>query len=205
MTILGTPTADSPGPVPSPRDGPTATRPEDFSAFVAAAGPSLLRTAWLLTGDAHRAEELVQDALVRTYVAWSRVRDGDPTAYARRIVVNARVDSWRRRRREHLVADVPEQAGSHDVEGGVARRDTLVRALAVLSARERRVVVLRYWLDLSEAQVADELGVSLGTVKSTASRALAKVRVAAPDLAAGADPHHRTRPNDPLDPRSENC
>src|SRR6218665_3074163 len=81
-----------------------ASRDEEFAAFMAAHGDALLRTAWYLTGDQHRAEELAQQALVRTYAAWPRVRSGDPGAYARRVLVNQRVDTWRRRRREVLTA-----------------------------------------------------------------------------------------------------
>ncbi|MFC8191887.1 SigE family RNA polymerase sigma factor [Cellulomonas sp. NPDC057328] len=154
-----------------------AGRDVEFAAFAAAAAPALGRTAWLLCGDAHQAEELVQQALVRTYVAWARARAGDPLAYARRVLANQRIDTWRRRRREVLMApsDVPEPP--HD--GGAqeqADRDQLVRALATLSARQRRVVVLRHLEGMSEREVAHDLGVSVGTVKSTASRALVRLR-----------------------------
>lgn len=163
-----------------------AVRPDDadFTAFVGAHQADLLRTAWLLCGDAHRAEELTQQALVRTYGAWSRAGSGDPLAYARRVLVNLRIDTWRRRRREVLVppSDMPDdgrhpgtppQASSADRQ---ADRDQLVRALATLSARQRRVVVLRHLVGLPEAEVAADLGVSVGTVKSTSSRALAQLR-----------------------------
>nr|WP_255346362.1 SigE family RNA polymerase sigma factor [Cellulomonas sp. URHD0024] len=156
-----------------------ASRDDEFAAFMAANGDALLRTAWYLTGDQHRAEELTQQALVRTYAAWSRVRSGDPGAYARRVLVNHRVDTWRRRRREVLTApgDLPdgvrpdEHRTTHD-------RDQLTRALALLTPRQRRIVVLRHLVGLPEAEVATELGVSLGTVKSTASRGLATLREA---------------------------
>lgn len=156
---------------------PGRGRDAEFAAFAAAAGPALGRTAWLLCGDAHQAEELVQQALVRTYVAWSRAREGDPLAYARRVLANQRIDTWRRRRREVLVApaEVPELA--HDGRAQEhADRDQLVRALATLSARQRRVVVLRHLEGMSEREVAHDLGVSVGTVKSTASRALVRLR-----------------------------
>jgi RNA polymerase sigma-70 factor (sigma-E family) len=154
-------------------------RDAEFTAFMAEAEPLLTRTAWLLCGDAHRAEELVQQALVRTYVAWPRARAGDPVAYARRTLSNLRIDTWRKRRREVLVGTdsppaiggtVPSQAQAH------AERDVLVRALARLPERRRRVVVLRYLLDLSEREVADDLDISVGTVKSTAARGLAQLR-----------------------------
>lgn len=153
-------------------------RDREFTAFVLEQRATLLRTAWLLVGDAHRAEELAQQALERTYVAWPRARTGDPLAYARRTLVNLRTDTWRRRRREVLVepSELMEHAPQHVDFDRAGDRDRLVRALATLSDRQRRIVVLRYLMDLSEADVAADLGVSLGTVKSTASRALAELR-----------------------------
>lgn len=146
-------------------------------AFVRGAQGSLLQLAWLLTGDVHRAEELVQDTLVRSYGAWPRIRHGDPFAYTRRVLVNAKIDSWRRRRNERLVERAPDPDGAApDLTAGVDHRLAVVAALRTLSPRERAVLVLRYLVDLSEADTADELGVSVGTVKSTASRALAKLR-----------------------------
>jgi RNA polymerase sigma-70 factor (sigma-E family) len=161
-----------------------ATRDEQFTAFVTEHQADLLRTAWLLCGDAHRAEELTQQALVRTYGAWSRAGTGDPLAYARRVLVNLRIDTWRRRRREVLVApeDLPDDVASpgtaprRSAADHQADRDQLVRALATLSVRQRRVVVLRHLVGMTEADVAADLGVSVGTVKSTSSRALAQLR-----------------------------
>nr|WP_276313723.1 SigE family RNA polymerase sigma factor [Antribacter gilvus] len=152
-------------------------RDAEFTAFMQEAEPLLARMAWLLCGDTHRAEELVQQALVRTYVAWPRARDGDPVAYARRILANARIDTWRRRRREVLV-DPGALRGAHVESAAAAHadRDRLTRALAQLAPRRRRVVVLRYLMDLSERQVADELHISPGAVKSAASRGLAQLR-----------------------------
>lgn len=152
-------------------------RDEEFAAFMAASTPALARTAWLLCGDLHLADELVQQALVRTYLAWPRARDRDPLAYARRVLANLRIDTWRRRRREVLVdpVDLPHGARSSSADQH-ADRDQLVRALATLTTRQRRVVVLRHLEGLSETEVADDLGVSVGTVKSTASRALARLR-----------------------------
>lgn len=184
------------------------SRDGEFAAFVAAGQGELLHLAWLLVGDGHRAEELTQQALVRTYGAWSRARR-DPAAYTRRVLLNLRTDGWRRSRREVLVApgQVPEagaragldgspldgataglRPGRPATSGGAAPRvhdrDELVGALAALTPRQRRVVVLRYVVDLSEAEVAADLGISTGTVKSTASRALAQLR-AVLDPAAG--------------------
>ena len=154
-----------------------ARRDEDFAAFMAESSPALLHTAWLLCGDAHRAEELTQQALVKTYVSWARALRTDPLAYARRTLANQRIDTWRRTRREVLLS--PEDMPSGAVTADTARlvdRDLLARALATLPARQRRIVVLRHFIGLSEAEVADDLGVSVGTVKSTASRALSALR-----------------------------
>ncbi|MGY4645199.1 RNA polymerase sigma-70 factor (sigma-E family) [Cellulomonas sp. URHB0016] len=157
--------------------GRRADRDAEFTAFVAAAKGELGKTAWLLTGDAHLAAELVQDALVRTYVAWPRARDGDPLAYARRVLANSRIDMWRRRRREVLSppASFPDSARL-DESVVVDHRDELVRALARLTTRQRRVVVLRYLVGLTEREVAADLGVSVGTVKSQSSRGLSLLR-----------------------------
>jgi len=157
-------------------------RDVEFSAFVAAHGPVLVRTAWLLCGERARGEDLAQQALVRTYLAWPRLTD--PLAYARRAVATARIDAWRLRRREVLVApdDVVVMsrpgagAAGGSPEGPHAERDVLLRALRTLPAQQRRVVVLRYLVDLPEAEVAELLGVSLGTVKSTLSRGLDRLR-----------------------------
>lgn len=149
----------------------------EFSAFVRAASPELGRVAWYLCGDPVRAEDLLQHALLRTYLAWGRVRHGDPVAYTRRILSNARIDGWRKDRREALTAPLamPEPSAD-DGAAASAERDRLGQALRALPAQQRRVVVLRHVLDLSEADTAAELGVSVGTVKSTASRGLARLR-----------------------------
>ena len=173
----------------------------EFTAFMTEHRRDLLRAAWLLVGDEHRAEELTQQALVRTYAAWSRARR-DPLAYARRVLVNLRVDTWRRRRREVLVSpyELPDTpvAASRRAED----RDQLLRALALLTPRQRRIVVLRHLLDLSDTEVADDLGISPGTVRSTASRGLAVLRAA---MTAGTEhqpprgphPHAPTWPETP--------
>ena len=159
------------------RDKPDRDRA--FTAFMEAHADDPLRTAWFLTGDAHRAEELVQQALVRTYTAWHRAAATDPLAYARRILVNLRIDTWRRRRREVLSAPSDLAAftpAGRDEHATADDRDQLARALALLSPRARRIVVLRHLVGLPEAEVAASLGVSVGTVKSTASRGLASLR-----------------------------
>jgi RNA polymerase sigma-70 factor (sigma-E family) len=156
-----------------------------FESFVHEHHASLFRTAVLMTGNPETAQDLVQTALARVYARWSRIRDEEPAAYARRIVVNAHRDVWRRNRgREHLVPDTPEPSTAPDVTDRIVDRDSVIRALRALTARERRVVVLRYLYDLSEAETAAELGMRVGTVKSTTHRAIGKLRGSA-DLAAG--------------------
>ena len=163
--------------------------PESFDDFVHSCSYRLFQVGCLLTGgDIHRAEDLVADALARTYLAWPRIRSGDAFGYARRTLVNLHTDWWRRlRRREFVTSRPPERADGTDHSGDVARRDSITRSLRRLTHRERAVVVLRYFLDLTEQDTAAELGISLGTVKSTNARALAKLR-ASPDLARPARP-----------------
>ncbi|MFD6166202.1 SigE family RNA polymerase sigma factor [Oerskovia sp. NPDC060287] len=166
-----------------------ATRNAEFTVFMEQAVGPLHRMAYLLCGDQHRAEELTQQTFERTYRAWSKARDGDPLVYARRILANLRVDTWRRTRREVLsgpedlqghveeLAVAPRGAGPvRTAPAGVDDRDLVVRALLQLPLKQRRVVVMRHLLDLSETEVSTELGLPVGTVKSTASRALARLR-----------------------------
>ena len=157
-----------------------------FEVFMDLAGPALLRTAWFLTGDVHRAQELTQAALVKTYVAWPKIDHHTARAYARRCLVNHKIDVWRATR--HEVADVTSDGLGRDHESGarsrlsddvmatVDHRDDLVRRLSRLPEQQRKVVVLRYYADQSEAAVADALGISVGSVKSAASRGLAALR-----------------------------
>ncbi|HRA75079.1 MAG TPA: SigE family RNA polymerase sigma factor [Propionicimonas sp.] len=152
----------------------TLARDAEFTDFVRQASPSLTRTAWLLTGDSHLAAELVQEALVRTYLAWRRVRRGEATAYARRVLVNANIDRWRRR--PPVPSPDLDRPDTTDAEQAVDNRDQVARMLAELPLQQRRVIVLRYFNDLSEADVAEHLGISVGTVKSAASRGLATLR-----------------------------
>jgi RNA polymerase sigma-70 factor (sigma-E family) len=151
-----------------------AERDAAFTEFMTAATPSLLRTAWLLTGSADAAHDLVQAALVKTYAAWSRVRREDALAYARRVLVNEKTDRWRKGHGEITVADLPESA--QQVNTRVEDRDEAARLLALLPDQQRRVIVLRYYNDLSEQAVAELLGLSVGGVKSSASRGLATLR-----------------------------
>ncbi|OLP71956.1 RNA polymerase, partial [Salmonella enterica subsp. enterica serovar Javiana] len=151
-----------------------AARDEGFTEFVTRSTPSLLRTAWLLTGSQDAAHELVQGALVKTYVAWPRVRKHEALPYARRILINHRTDAWRKTRGEHPTAEPPERV--HHDGTTTEDRDHVVRLLATLPEQQRKVVVLRYYNDLSERAVADLLGISVGSVKSAASRGLAALR-----------------------------
>lgn len=163
-----------------------AEREAEFSAFVAARWSPLLRSATLLAGDRSAGEDLLQTALAKLWFAWPRVRDGAPEAYVRRILANTASTNWRRRwRGERPTSDLPELTGT-DTADEVLDRETLRRALTQLSPRQRAVIVLRYFDDLTEAETADLLGCSTGTVKTLASRALAKLR-AVPGLDAPAN------------------
>ena len=164
-------------------------RDDELAAFLAARGPALLRTAHLLTGDRGHAEDLLQHALERTVRHWSRL-DGDPEGWVRRTMVNLATDRWRRhaRRVREVGGDLPDRTAGPDALGAVEDRQDLVRALSVLTARQRAVLVLRYFDDLPEAQVADLLGCSVGTVKSTTSKALARLRATAAHLETAGSP-----------------
>lgn len=154
-------------------------RDAEFEAFMIGCAHRLYRVGYLLTCDAGHAEELTQHALVRTYAAWHRIAGGDAYGYARRILVNLHHDWWRHRlRRERPVPHLPERGTSGpDPADAAADRTSITQALRQLSRRERAVIVYRYYLDLTEQQTAEELGLALGTVKSTNARALQKMRV----------------------------
>ncbi|MFI6263100.1 SigE family RNA polymerase sigma factor [Micromonospora sp. NPDC051006] len=154
---------------------PLSAADESYVAFVEVAWQRHIRLAMLLTGDRWRAEELLQDSLVKVYERWRRLsRLDDLHAYLRRALVNNHTSSWRRRRRESLVADVPDRAAP----AGDLGPDAVVvrRALMSLPAKQRAVVVLRHYEDLTEREVARVLGCSVGTVKSQNARALDKLR-----------------------------
>ncbi len=154
--------------------GPSATD-QSYTAFVRATWGEHLRLAWLLTGDQDRAEELLQDCLVKLYPRWLRVASrGDPQAYLRRMLVNARVSRWRRSRREELVWDAPDREDPRAVQR--EPDDHLQRALRALSRQQRAVMVLRHYADLTEQEVATTLGCSVGSVKTHHSRAVARLR-----------------------------
>ena len=158
--------------------GTAPRRDEDFAEFVRSRWGPLVRLGYAVTGDVGRAEDVVQEAFARLWPRWSRLRDEDPYAYARRMVVNGAVSAGRRPwRREQPASDVGDSAvvPAQDLDR-VADRAALAQALARLPVRQRAVIVLRYAEGLSEAQVADLLGCTTGTVKSQASRGLARLR-----------------------------
>lgn len=150
----------------------------DFRDFVVGQWHTLARTAFLLTGDRGDAEDLVQSTLVRVHRHWARIERTDvPYVYARRVLVNLHISAWRRRRGvAQVLAAVPPERGGPDVTLAVDRRDELLRACRTLPPRMRAVLVLRYFEDLSEADVARALGISVGSVKSQTSRALDRLR-----------------------------
>jgi RNA polymerase sigma-70 factor (sigma-E family) len=151
---------------------------EDFEAFVASRYDALLRTAYLLTGDHHDAEDLLQQALVKAVGAWGRM--DQPDAYVRTILVRQNISRWRRRRWRELSTDSPGDVAVTD--DGAEDRLVLHRALGVLAPRQRAVIVLRYYEDLTEVQTAEALGISVGTVKSQARDALRRLREVVPGL-----------------------
>jgi len=146
-----------------------------FEEFVASRGRDLWRTAWLLTGDPHKAEDLVQTALMKCWRRWSRIaNDGAVEAYVRRTMVTTYTDWWRRKWNSERPTEVLPEVAHTDADPGL-RRDTLA-ALAALPRGQRAVIVLRFYEDLTEAQAAEVLGISVGTVKSQTSRALSALR-----------------------------
>jgi RNA polymerase sigma-70 factor (sigma-E family) len=149
------------------------TADQEFVAFVESAGQYLFSVAFLLAGNRAAAEDMVQEAFERVYRMWHKVRDGDPRAYARRTLVNLRTDTWRRTRREVL-----QDPADQPVDGRVAADSRLdvVRALHGLPERQRRVIVLRHLVDLTEAETARELNLSIGSVKSANARGLDRLR-----------------------------
>lgn len=159
-----------------------STRDADFSAYLQARQPALLRTAWALTGNPHDAQDLVQNALAKLYLSWDTVRDRESLdGFVRRIMVNENTSLWRRawKRREHSSDDLPETAVHDSYDDGRSR--ALWEFVQSLPRKQRAVVVLRYYEELSEAETAEVLGISVGTVKSQASRALAALRERAPE------------------------
>lgn len=167
----------------------TTARDADFEQWMLARQPALMRTAWALTGNPHDAADLLQTSLAKVYLGWDRVSRADSVdAYARRILVNEHTSLWRRafKKREYATDTLPEVATSDRHDEGESR--LLWEFVQTLSPKQRAVVVLRYYEELSEAETADVLGVSVGTVKSQCSRALASLRSRAPDALAQLSP-----------------
>jgi RNA polymerase sigma-70 factor (sigma-E family) len=159
---------------------PDTSTEDAFHAFVVARTAALSRTAYLLTGDAHLAEDLVQAALFKAARSWHRIQ-GDPEPYVRRILYTQNISWWRSRRHVH-----EQTLGRYDAPAAPAAPDlrlTLEQALGRLTVRQRTVLVLRYFEDLTEVQVAAVLGIGSGTVKSISRQALARLRALAPELA----------------------
>ncbi|WP_299529419.1 SigE family RNA polymerase sigma factor [uncultured Streptomyces sp.] len=163
--------------------GPAAGHPQpygSFTSYVRARGPVLLRTARSLTPDPNDAEDLLQTALTKTYVAWDRIEDRRALdGYVRRTLVNTRTSQWRKRKVDEFCCEElpePQTAPAADPAERQTLQDAMWRAVLKLPARQRAMVVLRYYEDLSEARTAELLGVSVGTVKSAVSRALGKLR-----------------------------
>jgi RNA polymerase sigma-70 factor (sigma-E family) len=158
---------------------------EGFREFVRARLPRLSRAAYLLAGGHAQAEDLLQGALIKAALHWSKVSAaGDPEAYIRKILYHEHVRVWRRRRfLEHSTAQVPDRAAGGDETDRAVLRLVLEQALAKLTPRQRAVIVLRYFEDLSEAVTAQVMGTSVGTVKSQTSHALSRLRALAPELA----------------------
>src|SRR4051794_519496 len=159
------------------------TREADFAAYLTARRASLLRTAYLLTGNRHDAEDLVQTAFAKLYLSWDKVRDrGSIDGYLKTILVNEHNSLWRRawKRREHTAEHAMLDTAVHDPydDGSGA---ALWDVVQTLPRKARAVVVLRYYEELTEAETAAILGISVGTVKSQTSRALATLRARAPE------------------------
>ncbi|MFC4057690.1 SigE family RNA polymerase sigma factor [Planomonospora corallina] len=151
---------------------------EEFAAFVAARGTALLRVAHLTCGSRDEAEDVLQSALEKAYRNWGRLRAGsDPEPYVRRIIVNTAISRARRRAILHIfpAPTLPETPAAGDLTG-VELRPVLMDGLRRLPPRQRAVLVLRFWEDMTEAQTAETLGCSVGTVKSQAAKGLARLR-----------------------------
>jgi RNA polymerase sigma-70 factor (sigma-E family) len=148
----------------------------DFAGYVVSRQRRLVRAAYLVCGDEHLAQDLVQQALTKLAVRWNRLRDGNPDAYVNRILYRDAVSWWRRVRRERLVGEVADAAAPGSVTDDEATRIDVRRALMTLTPKQRAVLVLRYFEDLTETETAEQLGVTLGTVKSQSHVALNKLR-----------------------------
>jgi RNA polymerase sigma-70 factor (sigma-E family) len=155
---------------------------EDFARYVRARQHQLLRAAFLLSGDVRLAEDLVRGALARLALHWDREREDDPDAYARRLLYRGAVASWRLSRRDGLDT-IPVELVPPGAASAAAGRVDPMRALQVLTPRQRAVVVLRWFEERSDRDTADVLGVSVGTVRSEARSAVDRLRTLLPDVA----------------------
>jgi RNA polymerase sigma-70 factor (sigma-E family) len=166
------------------KSGRAGSAAAEYEQFVRARTPALLRSAYLLTGDQQLAEDLVQEALARTHLAWHRLQDkGNADAYVRKVMYHHQVSVWRRRRvAESLPGTLPETLGSGDPAHAATVRVALERALRQLSPRQRAVIVLRYFEDHTEVETAELLGLAVGTVKTLGHRALERLRSGAAEL-----------------------
>ena len=154
---------------------------DSFEEYVRASAPRLKRLAFLLSGDLIDAEDLLQSAYAKALPHWETIsRYDEPDAYLRRVMVSIRISWWRRHRgREHSVPEIPERVGrAREIGQSVVDTQVLLAALRSLPERQRAAVVLRHWCDLSEAQTAQAMGCSVGSVKSNTSRGLASLRAA---------------------------
>ena len=156
----------------------TSSDEREFVTFVAARQSALLRTAYLLTGNHHAAEDLLQSALTKTYLAWGRIDDvGAAEAYVRTTLTRTYVSWWRRKwHGEHPTGELPEPPPSAGHEDRLTERSALWDVVQTLPRKQRAAVVLRYYEDMTEAQIAEVLNCSPGTVKSQTSRAIATLR-----------------------------
>ncbi|MFC4587827.1 SigE family RNA polymerase sigma factor [Sphaerisporangium corydalis] len=150
---------------------------DEFREYVVARGPALLRVAYQLTGQPADAEDLLQAALAKTYLAWDRINDRAALdGYVRRAMVNINISWWRRRKLEEYPSEELPEAPVRDGPSPGEIHELLEDAINRLPARQRTAIVLRYYEDMSEPEIAKALGISIGTVKSTVSRAMAKLR-----------------------------
>ncbi|GAA2773952.1 hypothetical protein GCM10010440_75850 [Kitasatospora cinereorecta] len=158
--------------------GPSSTSEAEFTAYVQERRASLYATAYHLTGDRYEAEDLLQSALFSTYRAWDRITDKAAVGgYLRRTMTNLHISAWRRRKvNEYPTEELPETAGDTDAMGGTELRAVLWQALAKLPENQRTMLVLRYYEGRTDPEIADILGISVGTVKSSIWRALRRLR-----------------------------
>ncbi|MEV4167784.1 MULTISPECIES: SigE family RNA polymerase sigma factor [unclassified Nonomuraea] len=157
----------------------TTSWEDEFREYVMARGPALLRAAHQLTGHPLDAEDLLQNALTKTYLAWDRIEDrGALDGYVRRAMVNINISQWRRRKLEEYPSDELPEPVAHEAVAVSEVHEALEQALRELPERMRAAIVLRYYEDMTEPEIAKTLGISVGTVKSTVSRGMAKLRTA---------------------------